>query len=541
MNLVDKIPKKLTFKKSLIISIALVVVGALFAFTKPIILRGIIRWMYIARPGHYVRWKHESKLKLTHKLYLWNITNPNEFATGTEKPNLKEVGPYVFRQYKRKVNSEDNDSDDTVSFNYWNIYYFKPDKTAPLTGDEMVTTFNPVIMSALVKLSFEEPHLLDIAMRGLDAIFNNPSSIFLTMTAMDFINKGIEINCDQKVVSAKMVCKEMRIQKALRMVNDNRNHLRFRWFDLINDTVQGRYTVLRGSKNIQDVGRVVAINGEPMLKVYKDNVKCNLINGTDKMFFPPFQQKQDILWVHAENACKSFPLRFKYMKRKRTISTAYKFVDLSDPLLNKSCECNKFTGCADKGTVDLSACLGFYVSISSPHFYLADENLRQKYIGMAPNDKLHESGIYFDLLTSGPILAYERFQINVLSKPLPDYPPLSKLSAGVWLPFLWYEESFSIPVADFGLIVGSILSKLTGVVAGYIMLILGFLGCNLVFVTYLQQNTKILPEIIRVKPLGNSDSDAKSQWMNVIINRLLKKQVKTEETQSKTEDSQPKT
>lgn len=102
----------------------------------------------------------------------------------------------------------------------------------------------------------------------------------------------------------------------------------------INDTVQGRYTVRRGSRNIQEVGRVIAVNGEALLSVYKDNFKCNLINGTDKMFFPPFQQKNDVLWIHSEPACKSFPLRFKKMKRKRTINTAYKYVDLNDPLVS---------------------------------------------------------------------------------------------------------------------------------------------------------------------------------------------------------------
>lgn len=91
---------------------------------------------------------------------------------------------------------------------------------------------------------------------------------------------------------------------------------------------------MRGSRNIQDVGRVTAINGEAMLSVYKLNYKCNLINGTDKMFFPPFQQKSDILWIHAESACKSFPLRFKKMKKKRGVNTAYKFVDLADPLVS---------------------------------------------------------------------------------------------------------------------------------------------------------------------------------------------------------------
>lgn len=96
MKFMDKIPKNLTVKKWLMISVGLLVTGAMFAFTKPVVLQGIIRWMYVAKPGHYIRWKHESKQKMTYKLYIWNITNPVEFDAGTQKPKLKQVGPYVF-------------------------------------------------------------------------------------------------------------------------------------------------------------------------------------------------------------------------------------------------------------------------------------------------------------------------------------------------------------------------------------------------------------------------------------------------------------
>lgn len=97
MKLIDKIPKNLSVKKWMTICGSLLVVGALFAFTKPVILQAIIKWMYVATPGHYVRWKHESKQKSTYNLYLWNITNPNEFAAGKERPKLKQIGPYVFK------------------------------------------------------------------------------------------------------------------------------------------------------------------------------------------------------------------------------------------------------------------------------------------------------------------------------------------------------------------------------------------------------------------------------------------------------------
>lgn len=55
--------------------------------------------------------------------------------------------------------------------------------------------------------------------------------MFVTMTAMEFINKGIEIDCDPSVYAAKVACKEMREHKGLRMVDNNRDLLRYRWFD----------------------------------------------------------------------------------------------------------------------------------------------------------------------------------------------------------------------------------------------------------------------------------------------------------------------
>lgn len=100
----------------------------------------------------------------------------------------------------------------------------------------------------------------------------------------------------------------------------------------LNDSMQARYTVMRGGKNIRDLGRVTAINDGP-LKVYKQNKKCNVINGTDFMYFPPFQRKEHILWGYSDAACKSFPLRYKYKKTVLGVRTTYKYMHLSDPLV----------------------------------------------------------------------------------------------------------------------------------------------------------------------------------------------------------------
>lgn len=196
---------------------------------------------------------------------------------------------------------------------------------------------------------------MDILRESMDTIFENPSSIFTTMTAMDFIYKGYEVNCKQNSTPARAACAELRRTKTLKSMNAERTQLRFRWFDAVrkdyseilfkiparstifffqlNDSIQARYTVLRGVKNIHDVGRLLAVNDKPTLKVFKEDPKCNIINGTDKIFYPPLQKKLDIIWVYSHDACKSFPLRYQYKKTMRGASTAWKSINMSDPLV----------------------------------------------------------------------------------------------------------------------------------------------------------------------------------------------------------------
>lgn len=67
----------------------------------------------------------------------------------------------------------------------------------------------------------------------MDMIFKNPSSIFVTMSAMEFIDNGIQIDCNQTVYAAKVACVEMRKSKILKIVNAEKTLLRFRWFDRV--------------------------------------------------------------------------------------------------------------------------------------------------------------------------------------------------------------------------------------------------------------------------------------------------------------------
>lgn len=47
---------------------------------------------------------------------------------------------------KEKFNQEDNDKDDTFTFDLWRTYHFRADLTAPLTGDENLVMLNNILV-----------------------------------------------------------------------------------------------------------------------------------------------------------------------------------------------------------------------------------------------------------------------------------------------------------------------------------------------------------------------------------------------------------
>lgn len=56
------------------------------------------------------------------------------------------LSPIFYRQFKQKIETNDSDTEDTFSFDLWNIYHFNTELSAPLTGDEIVILPNVVLV-----------------------------------------------------------------------------------------------------------------------------------------------------------------------------------------------------------------------------------------------------------------------------------------------------------------------------------------------------------------------------------------------------------
>lgn len=49
----------------------------------------------------------------------------------------------LFSEYHWKMNITDDNEDDTMEYDVWNKYVFRPNLSEGLTGDEVITTLHP--------------------------------------------------------------------------------------------------------------------------------------------------------------------------------------------------------------------------------------------------------------------------------------------------------------------------------------------------------------------------------------------------------------
>lgn len=75
---------------------------------------------------------------------MFNWTNPDEIHTVPDyKPNLVEMGPYVFLEKHTRVNVTFHPENDTVSYDQIRTWHFVPEKSNG-TLDDNVTNVNVI-------------------------------------------------------------------------------------------------------------------------------------------------------------------------------------------------------------------------------------------------------------------------------------------------------------------------------------------------------------------------------------------------------------
>ncbi|XP_024614457.1 scavenger receptor class B member 1 isoform X5 [Neophocaena asiaeorientalis asiaeorientalis] len=268
-------------------------------------------------------------------VYFFDVVNPNEILQG-QKPQVRERGPYVYREFRHKSNVTFNDND-TVSFLEYRSFQFQPDKSRGLESDSIVMP-NILVLSAAMMME------------------NGPMSLKLIMTlAFSTLGERAFMN---RTVSEIMWGYE---DPLIHLVNKYFPNMfpfkgKFGLFAELNNSDSGLFTVFTGVKNFSRIHLVDKWNGVSKVNFWHSD-QCNMINGTSGQMWAPFMTPESSLEFYSPEACRSMKLIYKEQGVFEGIPT-FRFVAPNTLFANGSVypPNEGFCPCRESGIQNVSAC-----------------------------------------------------------------------------------------------------------------------------------------------------------------------------------------
>ncbi|XP_055909082.1 sensory neuron membrane protein 2 isoform X1 [Eupeodes corollae] len=299
---------------------------------------------------------------ISFKVYIFNVTNVNRIQQGAI-PVVEEVGPYVYKQYRKKRVKQFSRDGSKVTFLQDYRFEFDPDASAPYTESDTVVALNMhmnaflqvfereitdilqgfanrfnrtlsrtpgvrVLKRLMERIRGKRKSLLQIAENdpglslllmhlnaNLREIFNDPRSMFVTTSVKQYLFDGVRF-CINPQGLARAICKQIKDQgsKTIRALDDG--SLAFSFFYHKNQTGDDVYEVHTGRGDAMKLMEIQKLDEVSTLQVWPNSSDsetsiCNLINGTDASAFPPFRKRGDSMYIFSADICRSVELFYQ--------------------------------------------------------------------------------------------------------------------------------------------------------------------------------------------------------------------------------------
>ncbi|XP_006894687.1 PREDICTED: scavenger receptor class B member 1 [Elephantulus edwardii] len=353
-------------------------------------------------------------------VYFFHVLNPNEILKG-EKPQVQERGPYVYREFRHKINITFNDND-TVSFREHRSFQFQPSRSGGLESDYIVMP-NIVVLAASTMMEHKPAPLKFLLTVGLS-----------TMGERAFMNHTVgEIMWGYN-------------SPLLNFISNNLPDMfpvkgKFGLFAELNNSDSGLFTVFTGVKDLNRIHFVDKWNGVSKVNFWRSD-QCNMINGTSGQMWPPFMTPESSLEFYSPEACRSMKLVYKEAGVFEGIPI-FRFMAPPTLFANGSVypPNEGFCPCLESGIQNVSTCrFGAPLFLSQPHFYNADPILAEAVTGLHPNKKDHSLFLDIHPVTGIPMNCSVKLQLSIYMKAIRGIGQTGKINPVV-LPLVWFEES----------------------------------------------------------------------------------------------------
>ncbi|KAF5284247.1 hypothetical protein FQR65_LT00247 [Abscondita terminalis] len=361
-------------------------------------------------------------------IYIYNVTNADEFLNNGSKPIVDEIGPYVYKETWERKNIRFNDNS-TVTYNLQKIYVFDDELSAG-SEDDVVVVPNIPMLSATSQ-SKHAARFLRLAMASIMDILK--------------IKPFVEVSVGQLLWGY-----EDPLLKLAKDVVPKEQKLPYEEFGLMynkNGTSKDNVTVFTGASDITKFGLIDTFNGETHL-THWTNEQCNSLSASDGSIFPPGMTKNTTLYIFDKDLCRRLPLKFQKEIERADRVPAYRFSPSKNVFRSATeepenmCFCPHGPPCSPSGFFNVSLCqFDSPVLLSFPHFYLAEDSYRTALEGISPPDP-DKHMFYMDVqpMMGTALSARARVQINLAVSQVVDIKQVATFP-DIIFPILWFEEA----------------------------------------------------------------------------------------------------
>ncbi|KAK4878126.1 hypothetical protein RN001_010632 [Aquatica leii] len=361
-------------------------------------------------------------------IYIYNVTNADEFLNNGSKPIVDEIGPYIYTESWERKNIRFNDNN-TVTYNLQKIYMFDEELSVG-SEDDVVVVPNIPMLSATSQ-SKHAARFLRLAMASIMDILK--------------IKPFVEVSVGQLLWGY-----EDPLLKLAKDVVPKEQKLPYEEFGLMynkNGTSKDNVTVFTGASDITRFGLIDTFNGETHLPHWL-NEQCNSLSASDGSIFPPSITHNSTLYIYDKDLCRRLPLKFQKEVTREDRVPSYRFAPSPDVFASVAenpdnmCFCPHGPPCSPSGFFNVSLCqFDSPVLLSFPHFYLANDSYRTALDGISPPDP-EKHKFYLDVqpMMGTALSARARVQINLAVSQVVDIKQVATFPDIVF-PILWFEEA----------------------------------------------------------------------------------------------------
>jgi len=422
----------------LAITAILIVSGVVLIVAKHVLFMSIFKSQLVLSPtsGSFPMWQTLPE-PMQASMYLFQVLNPDAVTQGA-KPQLEQVGPYVFTEQHEKTSLVWNDNG-TVTYKQIRTWHFLPHLSNG-TLDDKVTILNSVAASLGPMIQNNVPSFFILGVNMF--LLSIKEELFITKTVREIIFDGYHDPLFDNLTSLEK--KFPFIQKFIPQggITD-----KFAFFYNRNGTdyTDGVFNMFTGAGDVARMGKVASWNYSTR-SVFPG--PCGKIHGSAGEFYTP-DLKKDFIDMFSNDLGRT--VRFNYRRELKVQGIdSYEFVADHDMFANGTE--NPANSCYEpegasllSGLYNASLCrFGAPVFLSQPHFYQADPYYLSGVEGLQPKEELH--GTYFRVEPQSgiPTDVAARFQLNVLVAPVPGISILSDV-ATTFFPVMWFENKAGVP------------------------------------------------------------------------------------------------